>query len=387
MCGGMVGLARLVVASFVLETWLGVGDRPAWWRRDDGASDPGWILMNLILNTYRPYEVYQQVIVDYINTRIRTEPGTKPVWSLDASWPAAPVEPGTMPGKLIIAFLNDGESHGIYQIDDTVVDVRIQNGRCSLSIYGTSQVDVEAVRAKIQLAIPERIMTSSEVGVNFWSLGPQGPTVRHRLIQAPTWNSIRPNYPSPVADDLGALIPFDADDDRSGRLILWTGLPGTGKTYALRSLALEMKDDLRIDYVVDPDKFFAEGAYMMSVIMDEHEAKAKLLVLEDSGEYISADARTQVGHGLSRLLNMCDGLIGQGLNLYVLITTNEETGKLHEAATRAGRCRASIQFQLFGPAQASSWLGEEVSGSQTLADLYAMRETRSAKTLTRMIGF
>ena len=38
----------------------------------------------------------------------------------------------------------------------------------------------------------------------------------------------------------------------------------------------------------------------------------RLLVLEDTGELLTPDAKTVIGQGLSRFLNVVDGLIGQG---------------------------------------------------------------------------
>ena len=36
-------------------------------------------------------------------------------------------------------------------------------------------------------------------------------------------------------------------------------------------------------------------------------------MLEDTGELLDPDAKTVIGQGLSRFLNVVDGLIGQGL--------------------------------------------------------------------------
>ena len=70
----------------------------------------------------------------------------------------------------------------------------------------------------------------------------------------------------------------------------------------------------------------------------------RLLVLEDTGELLTPDAKTVIGQGLSRFLNVVDGLIGQGLRVLVLVTTNEEIRKLHPAVARPGRCAANVSF-------------------------------------------
>jgi hypothetical protein len=78
-------------------------------------------------------------------------------------------------------------------------------------------------------------------------------------------------------------------------------------------------------------------------------------------------------------LNVVDGMIGQGLRVLALLTTNDELGELAPAAIRPGRCvsRAAdgaIGPTVFGPmdaAEASEWLGETVEEGGTLAELYA----------------
>ena len=45
----------------------------------------------------------------------------------------------------------------------------------------------------------------------------------------------------------------------------------------------------------------------------------RLVVLEDSGELLAADARALAGQALTRLLNLSDGLLGEGLGVIVLL--------------------------------------------------------------------
>ena len=118
----------------------------------------------------------------------------------------------------------------------------------------------------------------------------------------------------------------------------------------------------------------------------------RLLILEDTGELLSADARIQAGQGLSRFLNVVDGLIGQGLRILVLVTTNEEIGRLHPAVARPGRCAAKILFTPIPPEQANAWLAERdhdatVSAPLTLAALYAIVEGWDAVTERQATGF
>jgi hypothetical protein len=103
-------------------------------------------------------------------------------------------------------------------------------------------------------------------------------------------------------------------------------------------------------------------------------SRSRLLILEDTGELLALDAKIRTGQGLSRLLNVVDGLIGQGLRFLVLVTTNETLGSLHPAVSRPGRCLAEIEFTPFPPSEADAWLeshGRLGDGSaRTLASLF-----------------
>ena len=101
-------------------------------------------------------------------------------------------------------------------------------------------------------------------------------------------------------------------------------------------------------------------------------------MVEDCDELISGDAKAATGQALSRLLNLTDGLLGQGRDVLVAITTNEPLAALHPAVVRPGRCLAQIEVGRLSAAEATAWLGgpEEVAGGATLAELYALRDGR-----------
>jgi hypothetical protein len=117
----------------------------------------------------------------------------------------------------------------------------------------------------------------------------------------------------------------------------------------------------------------------------------RVLVLEDTGELLTPDAKMVIGQGLSRFLNVVDGLIGQGLRVLVLVTTNEPIKKLHPAVARPGRCAANVEFTALAGDEAVAWLaGRGVSNgkrsSATLAELFATAEGRDPSD-TQLVGF
>jgi hypothetical protein len=105
-------------------------------------------------------------------------------------------------------------------------------------------------------------------------------------------------------------------------------------------------------------------------------------VLEDAGELMSASARADVGQGLSRVLNLTDGLLGRGQRCLLLVTTNEPIGRLHPALRRPGRCWAEVEFAHFTSREASACLrrrgtARRATTAATLAELYALSEAYS----------
>lgn len=226
------------------------------------------------------------------------------------------------------------------------------------------------------------------VPMTFWTRSAQGPKPMPKLIASPLWEEISDNYAEHARSGLERLVATRALD--GGRLILWQGPPGTGKTYALRALARAWRDWCDFHVVVDPDIFFGEdSSYLIDILFreprrdPEGKPKARLIVLEDAGELVAADARAETGQALSRLLNVTDGLLGQGLNLCTLITTNEPIDKLHPAVLRPGRCAAQIEVPPLDVATANRWLerhdhADRVTEPATVAQLFA-RTPRAAE--------
>jgi hypothetical protein len=134
-----------------------------------------------------------------------------------------------------------------------------------------------------------------------------------------------------------------------------------------------------VHYITDPESLLGKAEYLLNLIIQdtEDDERWRLLVMEDTGELLSIDARQNVGQALSRLLNVTEGLLGQGLRVLFLITTNEEIGKLNPAVTRPGRCLSAIEFAPLTHEEARRWLARagtaaEPEGAMTLSELYAL---------------
>lgn len=257
--------------------------------------------------------------------------------------------------------------------------VRHRNGGAEISVSATSEEALAKAVADIRARCPMEEPRAGRVPMEFWYAA--GHCHKHvlRLIDAPVWDNVAGHYAAPVRARLDRLVAMPVPT-AGGRLLLWHGPPGTGKTSAIRALARAWAGWCRTLFVVDPERFLADAGYLMAVLLgaddydeDEESPRWRLIVIEDADELLRVDAKRAAGQSLSRLLNVTDGLIGQGVKTLVLITTNEPLGRLHPAVIRPGRCLAEIEFPPLGPLEASALLGVPVEEPITLAEVFERR--------------
>jgi Domain of unknown function (DUF5925)/ATPase family associated with various cellular activities (AAA) len=314
-------------------------------------------------------------------------------------------------GEPVLRVLSEGSEQGLYPFENGLAQIGLFHGRAFCAVAAADEDTAAARLRELRAALPLPDPSSAhEVNVTFWTYGPHGPQPSWRSISVPEWDEIRENYSLETREALERLMS-GFQPAHGGQLVLWHGEAGTGKTFALRALAWEWRHWCDLHYIVDPDSFFGEHAdYLMSVLLQpqyaqpvpmihpgvgiafgplieeesdveqpERDKSWQLLILEDTGELLTADAKAVIGQGLSRFLNVVDGLIGQGLRVLVLVTTNEAIRALHPAVARPGRCAANVEFRRLSADEADEWLRRhdvegEARSPMTLASLYARAE-------------
>lgn len=142
-----------------------------------------------------------------------------------------------------------------------------------------------------------------------------------------------------------------------------------------------------MEVVTDADAALGNASYLLHLSAGLHNpperlmggepspARFKCVVFEDIDEILRAGAQ---GQSLSRLLNQADGIIGAGVNMLFILTSNCSLREIHPAIARPGRCLAEIEVPRLSIKESTAWLKEkgrsalDVTEPMSLAELYAV---------------
>ena len=124
-------------------------------------------------------------------------------------------------------------------------------------------------------------------------------------------------------------------------IILLHGEPGTGKTSYIKYLTKLVKEK---DILFIPPSM-AEMLSEPSIIPFLMDHRNTILIIEDAERVISDREANGSAAGVSNLLNLTDGILGDCLNIQVIATFNMKREKIDQALLRKGRLIAEHKFE------------------------------------------
>ena len=172
-------------------------------------------------------------------------------------------------------------------------------------------------------------------------------------------------------------------------IILLHGDPGTGKTSYIKHLTSLILDK---DILFIPPSM-AEMLSEPTIIPFLMDHKNSILIIEDAERVIGDREGNGSPAGVSNILNLTDGILGDCLNIQVVATFNMKREKIDKALLRKGRLIAEHKFEKLSIEETNKLLVSlgKVNVSEEamcLADIYNIdTEVYRAETKENKIGF
>lgn len=156
----------------------------------------------------------------------------------------------------------------------------------------------------------------------------------------------RGNYTEAVCKDYDYIIEDLNSKDPSGRICILDGPPGTGKTYLIKGILMDVQKAM---FVIVPPNMIASigGPELLPLLLSTREEYGKkgptILILEDADQCLAPRESDNIS-AISSILNLGDGIFGSLFDIRIIATTNAKAKDLDRAITRDMRLSKRISI-------------------------------------------
>lgn len=219
-----------------------------------------------------------------------------------------------------------------------------------IEVFGTFSIekDVDQIHEILNLYTDKRdpdiyVLINSNSGLTTRSIG------------RPAKKLIKTNYNQEVLDKFDYVITEFNKDIPFGRMLILYGEPGTGKTNLIQGMLSKLDiSNTKVIFLQPEYLTNFSVSNLMGILLESH-MKRTLLIIEDGDELLVPrnDGVSVSNSMISKLLNIADGIVGNLLDLRLIITTNADSVKFDDAIKRPGRLCDSIYVGKLKPERAN----------------------------------
>lgn len=189
----------------------------------------------------------------------------------------------------------------------------------------------------------------------------------------------RDNYSEGVLEAYDHIVADLNTASPCGRLIVLAGVPGTGKTFLVRSLLRESRKTTFVMISPHLVRDLGDPEILPSLTAAKDELPGPILLILEDADMCLVPRGSDNMSTISSLLNLGDGILGSLLDVRILATTNAKKIEMDPAALREGRLCRQIDVPKLHAGQANGVLKRLLNGqhkkepfaeSATLAEVY-----------------
>jgi DNA polymerase III delta prime subunit len=234
---------------------------------------------------------------------------------------------------------------------------------------------------------PYEFREKTKIGFNLF-MNNGGPYLHFNEIPDKYLISIEDNYNDNFQEENKLIINSLKEGGTS--LCLFHGDPGCGKTHYIRYLIAELcKEKKKVIYFPNEHIHFLSDPSFLHFFKDH---KKSIIVIEDAEEILTSRELTLSNRGISNLLNLTDGLMGDFLELKFVCTFNTAIDKIDKALLRKGRITTNYKFEKLSVEKANKLLeklgkNHTTTEAMTLAEIYNLEQKDNSEKKERKIGF
>lgn len=156
------------------------------------------------------------------------------------------------------------------------------------------------------------------------------------------------NYTDKVNADYNYIVQDLNSKSPSGRITIFEGDPGTGKSHIIRSLLLDVPGAMFV--LVPPDMVSSlSGPQLLPLLLRQKQSSSLngpiILLLEDADKCLVSRQADNI-NSIQSLLNLGDGILGSLLDLRIVATTNAKELEIEPAILRPGRLSKRVEVNL-----------------------------------------